>query len=147
MKNYKTFAIFAILAILVDRFFKELVLHGFRLDYEWASITFVLNDGVAFSMFAFLGEYLKYIQILILLGVLIYAIKANWFKEYSAPLGLILASGASNVYDRFIYGGVIDYVYWHHWFDFAIFNAADVLIDVGVIWALYINYKLEKKLK
>ena len=28
---------------------------------------------------------------------------------------------------------VVDYVYWHYWFDFAIFNLADVLIDVAVV--------------
>ncbi|MFA4832456.1 signal peptidase II, partial [Helicobacter pylori] len=30
------------------------------------------------------------------------------------------------------HGGVVDYVYYHYGFDFAIFNFADVMIDVGV---------------
>jgi signal peptidase II len=126
---------------------KELILSGFRLDGECINLTFILNDGVAFSMLAFMGAYLKYIQIALLVGVLIYAIMAKWFQNYAAPLGLILASGASNVYDRFIYGGVVDYVHWHCGFDFAIFNAADVLIDIGVVWALYLNYKIERQAK
>lgn len=145
--EYRTFALFAILAIVIDRALKELILSGFRLNYECASLTFVLNDGVAFSMLDFMGPYLKYMQIILLLCILIYAIKVDWLHHYSAPLGMILASGASNVYDRFIYGGVVDYAYWHCGFDFAIFNAADVMIDIGVVWALYINYKIEKKAK
>ena len=143
----KKFLTFAVLALIIDRALKWLILGGFRLDYDCASITLVLNEGVAFSMLAFLGPYLKFFQIALLIGVFVYAFYAGWFKNYSAPLGLILASGASNVYDRFVYGGVIDYAYWHCGFDFAVFNAADVMIDIGVTLALYINYKMEKAIK
>jgi len=63
------------------------------------------------------------------------------FIKYSLPLGVILGAGSSNIYDRFIYGGVVDYVYWHCGFDFAIFNFADVMIDAGVVAILYLSYK------
>ena len=58
---------------------------------------------------------------------------------------MLLAGGVSNILDRFVHGGVVDYVYWHCWFDFAIFNLADVLIDIGVVLILYINYKTSKE--
>ena len=48
-------------------------------------------------------------------------------------LGIILGAGASNVLDRFIHGGVVDYVFWHKWFNFAVFNFADVMINLGVV--------------
>ncbi|WP_416863199.1 signal peptidase II, partial [Helicobacter ganmani] len=41
------------------------------------------------------------------------------------------------IIDRFVYEGVVDYVYWHYWFDFAIFNLADVLIDISVVLMIY----------
>ena len=53
--------------------------------------------------------------------------------RFSAELGVILGAGASNVLDRFIHGGVVDYVFWHKWFNFAVFNFADVMINLGVV--------------
>lgn len=53
--------------------------------------------------------------------------------RFSAELGIILGAGASNVLDRFIHGGVVDYVFWHKWFNFAVFNFADVMINLGVV--------------
>lgn len=69
------------------------------------------------------------------------------FKKYSLPLGIILGAGSSNIYDRFVYGGVVDYIYWHCGFNFAIFNFADVMIDLGVAIILYINYKKTKEIE
>jgi signal peptidase II len=53
----------------------------------------------------------------------------------------MVGAGLSNVADRFIYGGVVDYVYWHCGFNFAVFNAADVMIDIAVVWLLILNFK------
>jgi signal peptidase II len=38
-------------------------------------------------------------------------------------------------------------VYWHCGFDFAVFNFADVMIDIAVVWLLWINWKTNKKTK
>jgi len=46
----------------------------------------------------------------------------------------------SNVYDRFLYEGVVDYIAWHCWFNYAVFNISDVAIDVAVIWILIKAY-------
>jgi len=132
----------AVLAIAADQYVKSIILGGFRWHSDYVSIIFVLNNGVAFSMLAFLDEYLKYIQIAVLFFALLYCSSAGYIKKYSLELGLIFGSGASNIYDRFIHGGVVDYVYYHHWFEFAVFNLADVLIDVG---ALLLIIKLLKK--
>ena len=60
---------------------------------------------------------------------------------YAFPAGLLLGGAFSNIYDRFIHGGVVDMVYWHCGFNFAVFNFADVMIDVAVVWILILNYK------
>lgn len=91
-------------------------------------------------MFAFLEEWLKYIQLLIIAGVLGYIL---YLKKlcFALPAGLLIGGALSNVYDRFIHGGVVDMVYWHCGFDFAVFNFADVMIDVAVVWILLLNFK------
>ena len=66
-------------------------------------------------------------------------------KIYILPITMLLAGGISNVIDRFIHEGVVDYVYWHCGFDFAIFNFADVIIDISIALILYITYKEENK--
>jgi signal peptidase II len=133
---------------LIDQYIKFLFVDGFEHKGECISFILVYNYGVAFSMFAFLEGNLKYIQIAIMLaGILYFFFNKDIFKLYYLPATLILAGGVSNIYDRFIHGGVVDYVYWHCGFDFAVFNLADVLIDIGVVLILIINYKDSKKQK
>ncbi|QOG12143.1 signal peptidase II [Arcobacter sp. FWKO B] len=139
----KALIIFATV-IVVDQFIKYLFVNG--LNFESKCISFVLayNTGVAFSMFAFLGEYLKYIQILLLVGISIYLYKdRQTLVTYLYPIALIFASGISNIFDRFIHIGVVDYVYWHCGFEFAIFNLADVMINVAVAWIFWIHFRVK----
>ncbi|MFP4332838.1 MAG: signal peptidase II [Campylobacterales bacterium] len=120
--------------IFIDQAIKQIFLGGYEFRGSCFSLILVYNKGVAFSMFESLGVYLKYIQIVFLLGILGYVVLAkDVFKEYYIPIALILGAGVSNVYDRFIHGGVVDYFYWHCGFDFAIFNFADVMIDLGIV--------------
>ena len=138
--------IYAILIFVIDQIIKYIFVNGFLWHSECISLVLTYNKGVAFSMFSSLGEYLKYIQIIVLMSIIVYAKKENYFKDYSIPLGLLIGAGSSNIFDRFIYQGVVDYVYWHCWFDFAIFNFADVMIDVAVVIALYIHFKINKSI-
>ncbi len=126
----------------IDQNIKALFLNGFSWSSECISFILTVNKGIAFSMFSFLGKNLKYIQ-LILIGIvgLYLFFKKEIFIKYSFPLGLLLGAGCSNIYDRFLHGGVIDYVYWHCGFNFAIFNFADVMIDFSILLIFYISYK------
>lgn len=129
--------------IVLDQWLKLQVLEGFRWESRAISIVLVYNDGVAFSMFAFLQGWLKWIQIALLAGLGLYlALAKGAFRQYWLGFSFILGGGIANVIDRFVYGKVVDYVYWHYWFEFAIFNFADVCIDIGVgallvQWLLY----------
>ena len=117
-----------------------LFVDGFRYYTDCIDLILVYNKGVAFSMLSFLDEWLKYIQLVMVSGVLIYVI---YLKKlcFAFPTGLLLGGAFSNIYDRFIHGGVVDMVYWHCGFDFAVFNFADVMIDIAVVWLLILNYK------
>ncbi len=125
---------------IIDQNIKSLFVEGFRYYTECIDLILVYNKGVAFSMFAFLNEYLKYIQLLLVSGVLAYVL---YLKKlcYALPVGILLGGAFSNIYDRFIHGGVVDMVYWHCGFDFAVFNFADVMIDFAVLWLLILNFK------
>ncbi|TLP39499.1 signal peptidase II [Arcobacter arenosus] len=136
--------------------FDQIIKYGFA-NYDWnvegpyMSLQLAYNYGVAFSMFSFLAEYLKYIQLgLVLIGLIYLYINKNVFMEYYIPIALLFAGGLSNILDRFTYGGVVDYFYWHYGFEFAIFNIADVIINLAVAIIIYIQIKqarLEKKNK
>jgi len=140
-QTVKFFIVF-IFTIVVDQIIKYLFTHGAGVEGKCISLVLAYNKGVAFSMFAFLGEYLKYIQVALIFAVVGYLIsKKDILKEYAVPAGLILAGGISNIADRFFREGVVDYVYWHCGFDFAIFNYADVMIDLGVLLILIKSFK------
>ena len=125
---------------IIDQNIKTLFVDGFRYYTECIDLILVYNKGVAFSMLTFLDEWLKYIQLVLVSGILIYVIMLKKVC-FAFPAGLMLGGAFSNIYDRFIHGGVVDMVYWHCGFDFAVFNFADVMIDVAVVWLLILNFK------
>lgn len=127
------FIIFFLVILVVDQAIKQIFLNGFRWDGEFFSLILTFNKGVAFSMFAFLDENLKYIQACIIASLLVYFLyQKDFFMKFTALIGVLMGAGSSNLLDRFIHGGVVDYVFWHKWFEFAVFNFADVMIDISV---------------
>jgi signal peptidase II len=146
-KLFITIVLF-ILLFLIDQYIKFLFVDGFEKKGECISLILVYNYGVAFSMLSFLEGNLKYVQIVIMLGIILYlSLNRDLFSLYYIPAGLIIAGGVSNIYDRFIHGGVVDYIYWHCGFDFAVFNFADIIINIGVVLIFFINYKVWKAKK
>jgi len=138
---------------IIDQNIKQLFLDGFRYYTDYMDFILTFNKGVAFSMFAFLKEYLKWIQLLMIAGVVAYTLSLN-NRVYSVPVGILVGAGLSNVYDRFIHEGVVDMFYYHGWpyplagqQGFAVFNFADMMIDLAVVWLLWINWKSEKSKK
>lgn len=137
-----------VFVIFLDQISKYIFLNGYTYQGKFFDLYFVLNKGVSFSMFAFLGEYLKYIQIAILLSVVIFFVKhKESFFEYFFALMLIIPAGISNITDRFIHGGVVDFFAWHYGFNFAVFNLADVFINIGIFLILFYEIFLKKGYK
>jgi len=139
--SFSAILFFALIGVfIIDQNIKSLFIHGFRYYGNYIDLILVYNKGVAFSMFSFLDGWLKYIQLILVSGILAYLfyLKKNC---YAFPMGIMLGGAFSNIYDRFIHTGVVDMVYWHYGFDFAVFNFADVMIDIAVIWILFLNLK------
>ncbi len=128
------FLLVLLLVLLVDQAIKWwFVKNGLEYQGSVISLVLIYNKGVAFSLFDFLEEWLKYLQILLLVGIFIYLWRhREIFQSYCLPIGIIFGGGISNILDRFLHIGVVDYIYWHYKFEFAVFNFADVMINLGV---------------
>lgn len=118
----------------VDQLIKWVFLNGFSYKGKFIDLVLVFNKGVAFSMLSFLGSSLKYIQLGLVTLIVGYLFgQKELLKNHTIAFGILLGAGSSNILDRFIHGGVVDYVFWHKWFNFAVFNFADVMIDLGIL--------------
>lgn len=148
-KEFKIAITIFVVVFIID----QVVKFGFAnlawdVNGPYMSLKLAYNYGVAFSMFSFLEHNLKYIQLIIVLIATLYLFKnQSVFKEYYLPIGLLYAGGLSNILDRFTYGGVVDYFYWHYLFDFAIFNIADVMIDLAVVIIIFKQIKQSREEK
>lgn len=144
----KYLALLFIFLIIIDQYIKIIFVNGFTWESSCISLVLTYNYGVAFSMFEFLAHHLKYIQLTLLgAGALYLYWNKDVFKEYRIAIAILYAGGISNIIDRFIHGGVVDYVYWHCGFNFAIFNLADVLIDIAVALIIIQQFRISKKKK
>ena len=96
--------------------------------------TLVQNTGGAFSI---LKQYPILFQLLGVINVLIFSYLAfcpiaTLSNTIKVGCACILGGTAGNLIDRFVHNGVIDF-FDLQIFNFAVFNVADVFIDIGVI--------------
>jgi signal peptidase II len=140
MRAFSVFLLVAFGTFIIDQNIKSLFVEGYYRAGTCIDLVLHYNKGVAFSMFAFIGPYLKWIQSLLIVGILIYVFKEGYLKRYAFPVGLLVGGALGNVYDRFVHEGVVDYVAWHCGFDFAVFNYADIAIDIAIVWILILVY-------
>ena len=101
--------------------------------------THIRNYGGVFGLAQGYGWLFGAISITILCGIVTYLWMAGNLKRYEyLCFGFIVGGGASNILDRYLHGGVIDFIdiqgipYWNY-----IFNTADMMIHFG-IWPMLI---------
>ncbi|HIP51749.1 MAG TPA: lipoprotein signal peptidase [Campylobacterales bacterium] len=157
MRNTIVFLFVVVGTFIIDQGIKEWAMDAVNgveyaviMEGSCVNLELFYNRGVAFSMLELLGDNLKWVQLVLIIGIIAYVFYEGYIKEYAFAIGLIVGGAIGNLYDRFIHEGVVDYVAWHCGFDFAIFNYADVMIDLGVAIILlmtFLEYRREKKLK
>ena len=140
MRTLSVFLLVAIGTFLIDQNIKVLFVEGFYRAGECIDLELHYNKGVAFSMFAFVGPYLKWIQSILIVGIIYFVFKEGYLKRYAFPVGLLIGGAVGNLYDRFVHEGVVDYIAWHCGFNFAVFNYADIAIDLAVAWIVIMVY-------
>ena len=82
---------------------------------------------------------------MLVVGILFIIFKEGYLKRYAFPAGLLVGGALGNVYDRFFHEGVVDYVAWHCGFNFAVFNFADVAIDLAFVIIIIMIYFFPEK--
>jgi signal peptidase II len=99
---------------------------------SWFFLTYVHNTGTAFGFLEGNNQALL-ILALVIMGGLLYA--ARGLSERAGLWGalgvaLVLGGALGNIYDRFHYGQVIDFLDFRIW---PVFNIADSAISVGTV--------------
>ena len=150
----KRYALLAASIIGIDRLTKYMVMYSLP-HYQvnsFASIDLVFNRGVSFGLFhshnVFIFAAINVVIASVLAVLLAHTYSRLVHKKLIVGEIFIFAGAISNVIDRYVYGGVIDFIAlfygdWH----FAVFNVADMFIFCGVILMLFVEYRESCKKK
>jgi signal peptidase II len=128
----------------LDRLVKHYIVAHLRLFEQidvvpnWLAITYTLNSGAAFSLFATLGPAVRGIVLdglaaaaVVVLGVLL--ARGARPPIVSVAFALIMGGAAGNLLDRIVRGRVVDFIYVHYYsWSYPVFNLADSAITIGV---------------
>lgn len=140
--------ILSIIFLLIDIFTKQLVKNTLNL-YDsipiipnFFSITYVINDGAAFSILK--GELWLFIILgFVLLFFIFYYLqkeKLNIYKTFY--YSFLIAGVLGNLLDRMLYKGVVDFLDFTIFsYNAPIFNLADTFIVISVILIVFESLK------
>lgn len=135
------FWIAAPIGLALDQLTKFWVVHSFELTNPpqtiplWPGVfhfTYVTNSGAAFSLFSDNGGWLRWLSLIVSLGLIALGIWANLANRWEqVGYGCILGGALGNGIDRLYAGEVVDFLDFRL-IRFPIFNLADVCINVGI---------------
>jgi len=129
---------------IFDRFLKKIALIGFEKDFGLVKFSLWQNPGLALNV-PILNIFFCPI-VLVVLFLLISQLIKSYQKEKKLKvfgLSLIIVGALSNLFDRLLYGRVIDYIA----VPLTVFNLSDLMIIVGVLIVLFDYLKIKKAVK
>ena len=103
---------------------------------EILQLTLLYNSGAAWGMGAEITPVVTCLQLAIVAGVIVFAVKAVRSPWYTAALGLIMGGALGNIHDRLLRepgpfrGAVVDFLELPNW---PVFNIADMAVVGGAI--------------
>lgn len=101
-----------------------------------ADFVYVKNTGAAFSILSNNTWLLSGISVVFVIAVLVYKIIARpKGVVLNLALALFFAGALGNAIDRIAYGYVVDFISIK-WFNFPVFNIADMAIVLGAVVAV-----------
>ena len=148
-------SIFLVICFAIDRFSKIYILNILnnegQVDFyinKYLNIYLVWNTGIGFGLFSsesnFFYNFFTFIIIIINFLILYFALIETKIKSFF--LMIILGGSLGNLFDRFYYKAVPDFIdlnyAGYHWF---IFNVADIFITIGIICLIFIEFIFYKK--
>ena len=131
--------LYASIFFILDRYTKLLVVNyshllPAKIVDSFFTLTYVKNPGVAFGWFPDwrLPPIIMALTMILIIGY--YSLKLPEEERLTRwALALLVGGAIGNLYDRIIYGFVVDFFLFHFGsFDFPVFNIADIAIDLGV---------------
>ena len=134
-----------VVVLVLDQLTKFIVMRRFELGESlpiWQpffSLTYVRNEGAAWSILSGHGWFLLLVALVVAAGVIFFFRRlAEGYPERYLALLLVLSGVAGNSIDRLWLGAVVDFLdfHWYDRFRWPVFNVADIAICVGV--ALFI---------
>jgi signal peptidase II len=117
---------------------------------EWTSFLqgkTVWNKGISFGMLSD-AYYNLMVYSLVWVGILL--VMVAWMRSKNKldtiGWGLVVGGGISNLWDRWIFGAVLDFISFHinDWY-FPIFNVADIAISIGAIILMRSFFSIKAK--
>ncbi|ASK67218.1 signal peptidase II [Brachybacterium avium] len=103
---------------------------------EILQLTLLYNTGAAWGMGSEITPVVTGLQLAIVVGVIVFALKAVRSWGYAVALGLILGGALGNIHDRMLrdpspfHGAVVDFLELPNW---PVFNVADMAVVGGAI--------------
>ena len=152
MKRFLTLLGISFLCLILDQVSKYLVwnhLRGYLEILPFLGITKAFNKGFVFGIFQHSEGLLKTIAYygipLLIVILLLWAIFKVKNTLRGLGLALILGGGMGNLLDRFLLGGVRDFIDFHigNW-HYPTFNVADICVSLG-IFLLLVEYLRKEK--
>lgn len=142
------YLILAIAIVLADRLTKIAALSYFDQPLritDFLNFELAINRGVSWGMFHSQRTDIFFVVTLLILAIIVslfcYTTIAYLNKQLVYGEVAVLAGACSNLVDRYVYGGVIDFIHFsYQGWSWPIFNIADVAIVLGVAWILC-NYR------
>ena len=133
----------ALVVIVLDQLTKHWILYGLRLHQRvperievlpFFDLSYVENTGVSFGLFSggLVSRVLLSILALVVAGFVLRWLGTLHRRVAALGAGFIIGGALGNVYDRLLYGYVVDFL------DFSqigfpwVFNVADAAINIGV---------------
>lgn len=131
--------------LVIDQASKWLILEIIDLDTRrnvpvtgFFSLVMVWNYGVSFGMFAMPGTWMPYVLkgLAVAISAVLTVLAVRSADGYERSAYAVIVGGAlGNVIDRFLYGAVVDFLYFHIGdLGWPAFNVADSCIFLGVAY-------------
>lgn len=141
--------IITLVCVLIDQIIKLIIMGTMGIGSsisvipDFFSLTYVENNGAAWSIFSGNRIFLISISIIALILVYWYFFKNKNIKTFELIIYSILIGGImGNLLDRIKVGNVIDYLDFKIFnYNFPVFNFADICIVISVILLLIYSFK------
>lgn len=147
----KRIIIYSLILFIIDLIVKLIIKNNMNIFDSiviipnFFNLTYVMNNGAAFSILQGKQIFLIILAILVLIAIIYYIRKDNINRLKTIYYSLLIGGILGNLLDRILYNSVIDYLDFKIFsYDYPIFNLADTFIFCGVVLIILEGIKGDK---